>query len=268
MEVDKQQILNDYRKQEDRLILSQILDKMDIAEKTSKMEYTDFLDMYQVALVKTFLKKIQVQNYILYGGYEDSERNIAIFYPEKYTQEMIQKNYSKFIKIIKIELGKEEYGKYSHRNYLGGIVKLGMKREKVGDIIVSDEGADIIVKSETAEILAKELGTLTRFQNSKIEVKELTELRKQQITTIQRDIIVPSMRLDNIVSDLAKTSRSKAVQILNQERVFINGQNEIKPSKTVKVGDIITIRGKGRFVVKEQKGTTRSGRIVLMIETN
>ena len=80
------------------------------------------------------------------------------------------------------------------------------------------------------------------------------------------EIIVPSFRLDNIVSDLARTSRSKAVQILEQERVFINGQNETKPSKSVKIGDIITIRGKGRFVVKQLKGSTRSGRFVLEIE--
>ena len=79
-------------------------------------------------------------------------------------------------------------------------------------------------------------------------------------------IIVPSLRLDNIVSDLVKTSRSKAKQIIEQERVFFNGQNETKLAIQVKIGDIITIRGKGRFIVKEQTGTTRSGRAVLKIE--
>ena len=79
-------------------------------------------------------------------------------------------------------------------------------------------------------------------------------------------IIIPSFRLDNFVSDLARTSRSKAVEIIKQERVFINGQNETKVSKQVKEGDIITIRGKGRFVVKQLSGTTRSGRTVVIIE--
>ena len=78
--------------------------------------------------------------------------------------------------------------------------------------------------------------------------------------------IVPSLRLDNIVSDLARTSRSKAAQIMNQERVFINGQNETKLSKQVKLNDVITIRGKGRFVIKKFEGTTRSGRTVVAIE--
>ena len=68
------------------------------------------------------------------------------------------------------------------------------------------------------------------------------------------------------MSDLAKTSRSKAVQIIDSERVFINGQNETKASKQIKMGDIITIRGKGKFVVKEISGTTRSGRSVVKVD--
>ena len=168
--MNKQETLKDYKKQEDRMILSQILDKIESSQKKNKIEYTDFLDMYQIGLVRNFLNKIQITNYILYGGYENAERNIAIFYPEEYTIDMVEKNYDKMLKNIKIELNKEDEGKYTHRNYLGGIVKLGMKREKVGDIIVKNNGADIIVKEETANILAKELEKLTRFENSKIEV--------------------------------------------------------------------------------------------------
>ena len=54
--------------------------------------------------------------------------------------------------------------------------------------------------------------------------------------------------------------------MIDSERVFINGQNETKSSKQVKLGDVITIRGKGRFVVKEFGGSTRSGRTVVRIE--
>ncbi len=262
----KQNILDEYKKQEDKILLSQILDKIDFSQKRNRIENSDFLDMYQVALVKNFLRKTQNNSYILYGGFENAERQIAIFYPESYSEEMVQKNYNKIFKIIRITLPEEDKGKYSHRNYLGGIVKLGVKREKVGDILVSNDGADIIVKEEIAESLKHELGTLTRFQNAKIEIEEIENIRKQEIKVEEISIIVPSLRLDNIVSDLAKTSRNKAVQIINQERVFVNGQNETKVSKNLKINDIITIRGKGRFIIKEYAGTTRSGRTVLKIE--
>lgn len=264
--MEKQKLLNEYKKQDDKILLAQILDKIEFSKQREKLEYTDFLDMYQVALVKSFMKKIEFENYILFGGFENAERKILIIYPEKYTMNMVEKNYSKIVKVIRITLNNEEKGIYSHRNYLGGIVKLGMNREKVGDILVSDDGADILVKSETAEILKQELGTLTRFENSKIELIGLADLRKQEIKVEEINIIVPSLRLDNFVSDLAKTSRSKAVQIIDSERVFINGQNETKVSKQVKLGDVITIRGKGRFIVKEFSGTTRSGRTVVTVE--
>lgn len=264
--MEKQQLLKDYKRQEDKICLSQILDKIEFSRTREKIETTDFLDMYQVSLVENFLRKMKFENYKLYGGYEDAERKVAIIYPEKYDEKMLEKNYGKILKVVRVILPEEEQGNYSHRNYLGGIVKLGLNREKVGDILVSNEGADIITVENFAPILKEQLPSLTRFQNSSIEIEEIQNLKKKEIKVEEVKIIVPSLRLDNIVSDLAKTSRSKAVQIIDQERVFVNGQNETKASKQLKLNDIITIRGKGRFVIKEFAGTTRSGRTIVVIE--
>ena len=57
--LNRQEILKDYKKQEDKICLAQILDKIEMAKKTNKIQYSDFLDMYQVALVQNFLRKIQ-----------------------------------------------------------------------------------------------------------------------------------------------------------------------------------------------------------------
>ena len=264
--MNKQELLKDYRKQEDKICLSQVLDKIEFSKTREKIEHTDFLDMYQISLVENFLRKIKFENYKFYGAYEESERKILIIYPEKYNESMLEKNYSKMLKVVRVSLPEEEKGKYTHRNYLGGIVKLGLKREKVGDILVSDDGADIVVVEDFAEILKQELPNLTRFEKTDITIEEIKKKRKKEIKLELIKIIVPSLRLDNIVSDLAKTSRNKAAQIINQERVFVNGQNETKLSKQIKLQDIITIRGKGRFIVKEFAGTTRSGRTVVVIE--
>lgn len=264
--MNKQELLKEYKRQEDKICLAQVLDKIELCNKNNKIEYTDFLDMYQVSLVESFLKKNKIQNYILYGGYKEAERKILIIHPENYDEKMVEKNYEKILNIIRITLPEEEKGKYSHRNYLGGIVKLGLRREKVGDIIVNNEGADIVTLSEFVNVLKEQLPSLTRFQNSKIEIEDIKNIKKLELKIEEVKIIVPSLRLDNIVSDLARTSRSKASEIIAQERVFINGQNETKNSKQVKLKDVITIRGKGRFIIKEFAGTTRSGRTVVVIE--
>ena len=67
--MDKQQLLKDYKRQEDRICLSQILDKRELSKLREKIETTDFLDMYQVSLVENFFRKIKFENYKLYGGY-------------------------------------------------------------------------------------------------------------------------------------------------------------------------------------------------------
>ena len=65
-----QDLLKEYRKQEDKICLSQVLDKIEFSKTREKLERTDFLDMYQVALVENFLRKMQFKNYKLYGVYE------------------------------------------------------------------------------------------------------------------------------------------------------------------------------------------------------
>lgn len=79
-------------------------------------------------------------------------------------------------KLIRIKLPNDLKGKYQHKNYLGAIMKTGIKREKVGDILTREDGADIIVQADIAEYLSDELSKLTRFSKSKIEIIEIDEL--------------------------------------------------------------------------------------------
>ena len=263
--MNKQEVLKDYKKEDDRLLLAQILDKIKAVELNNKIEYTNFLDIYQINLVESFLKKIKYVNYILWGGYEFAERKLLIVYPEKFTQ--IEKNYDDLVSVIRIILSNnEDKASYTHRVYLGGIMKLGVEREKIGDILVQDNGADIIVKKDISKYLLQELPMLTRFEKAEILEEKIENLIEVELKAEEIKIIVPSLRLDNFVSDFARTSRSKAVEIIKNERVFINGQNETKVSKQVKVGDTVTIRGKGRFIIKEFSGTTRSGRTVVVVD--
>ena len=264
--MNKQEILSDYKNQDDRLLLAKILDKLEFSKARNKIENTDFLNLYEQDLVDKFLKKIKFTNYYFFGGAGGAERKILIIYPEKITEEMARKNHSKIISVIKIKLPIELDDEYDHRRYLGAIIKLGIEREKVGDISVKSRGAEIIVKNEVQDFLIQNLGSLTRFSEAEIEAETIENLQKIENKKIEMTEIVASLRLDNIVASLARTSRNKAVEILEQERVFVNFKVETKSSKQVKVGDIITIRGKGRFEFKEISGNTRKGRFVIKID--
>ena len=260
------EILNEYRDKDDKLLLAQILDKIELCENKNKIEYTDFLDMAQLELVQKFINKIKIENYIFYGGFEDAERKILVIYPEKFNSDVVTKNLSNIVQIIRIQLPDDLKGKYTHRDYLGAVIKLGVKREKVGDIIVDSDGADIIIDKDISKFLEQNLGELTRFSKATITVENIDNLRPVHIRKEELEIIVSSLRLDNVISELARCSRNKALDIINMERVFINFQNETKKTKQIKAGDMVTIRGKGRFYIKEIIGQTKSGRTILKVE--
>ena len=263
--MDKQLILSKYSKPEDKLLISKMLDKIELSKSKNKIENTDFLDMYQKHLLEKILKQEKADKYIISGGSEDTERNIIVFYPDK-LKVVAEANYKKILPIvcIRIILAKEMQGKYSHRDYLGGLMKLGIKREKIGDIFVFEDGADIIILDEISKFLLNNISSLTRFSKSKIEIVSIDDIREKKIKKEELKIIVPSMRLDAIVSELLRTSRGKAEEIINEQRVFVNFENVDKLTRQIKEKDLITIRGKGRFEIVEIEGTTRNDRIKLI----
>lgn len=74
------------------------------------------------------------------------------------------------------------------------------------------------------------------------------------------------MRLDNFVSEFARCSRSRAVEILNEQRVFVNYELETRFSKKINIGDVITVRGKGKFIIGEIERKTKGNKFVINIK--
>lgn len=266
--MNRQEILDKYANEEDRLLASRLLDKIEFVEKRNTVENTDFLDMRQRQLLEKLLMEIKFNNYVAYGGYKTAERTSIVIYPDKL--EDIFKNdlfdYNTIFSVIKINLPNELKGMYSHRNYLGAVIKIGIKREKVGDIITSKDGAELIVLKENEKYLLNGLKDLTRFSKAEFETIKINELKIEEPKTQIVKIIIPSMRIDSIVSEIIRTSRAKALAIIKEERVFVNHELIVKGSKEVKENDIITVRGKGRFKIKEIINNTRKGNLVLEIE--
>ena len=73
------------------------------------------------------------------------------------------------------------------------------------------------------------------------------------------------MRLDNFVSELARCSRTKAVDIINEGRALINYEIQYKVNKKIDVNDVITIRGKGKFIFDGVEKETRGENLLLNI---
>ncbi len=253
-----------YKDGEFKLVVAKAIDQYEFCKKRNKIEYTDFLTRMEVAVLEKVLKEEHVENFLFYGVREDADRCILVFYPEKLNIDMVNKNLEKYLDIIRVVLPDDIH--YEHKEFLSGIMKLGIKREKFGDIIITPYGADIISLNESSKYLVNGMKELTRFKKAEITIENINDLFEVKQEFQEVEIIVSSIRLDNIVSEIARTSRTKAKELIEEGLVFVNSINETNSSKKILINDIINVRGKGKFIFEEIIGQTRSDRIRLKLK--
>lgn len=254
---------NKYEKDDSQILIAKVQDKQKFCKSKNKITYSDFLNQAEKKLI---LKRIKLERAFFYGGCENSEREVLFFYPEKINEETAQKAVNNFISAVRICLPNDMKGKYEHRNYLSALIKIGMMREKIGDIIVDENGADIVIFNINSDFIMLSLSQLTRFKKCKIEQISINDIREKKDNYEYILINVPSLRIDAVVSELAKCSRNIANELIEQERVFINYENVNKGSKIVECEDIVNIRGKGKFIIGDTIKNTRKGNLVVNVK--
>lgn len=264
--------LSKAQKNEEKLLIAKVIDKVKFCNEKNKFQNTSFLDLAQQITVERTLELKKIKSYELFGGHIESERKMLILYPQQHLdnienlEDYKKSIYNEIMSVIRISLPKEQFDMYEHRTYLGALIKLGIKREKIGDISVKNNGADIIISKEIESYIQNSIKNLTRFQKASIEIVPIEKFEYMKIKKEIFNISVTSMRLDCIVAELARCSRKDANKIIEQERVFVNFKEELISSKKIQPNTYITIRGKGRFKIREINGETRSGRLTLEVE--
>ena len=160
------------------------------------------------------------------------------------------------------------YYELDHRSFLGAVLALGLSRDTVGDIIVRDgHEAIIITVRAAAELLLSQPPVLTYVGRDKVCVSEtvLPPDYEPEKRFTELSITVASPRLDAVVSELARLSRDKAKAAVIGGVVAISGRVEQRPDREVVQGDVLSVRGHGKFVIGE-RGTTSRGRVRLAVK--
>lgn len=269
--MQRQEIIKQFSKEEDRFLVAKIIDKIQFVSSRNQVQYTDFLDGYEQKIAQKVLNQANYSLTVFFGGYEEAERKMIFCFPDKLyhllEKDLMQNDVIQdMIKVISIQLPQDLQAQYHHRDYLSGLMKLGLKREKIGDILVREDGADILVQSDMATFLLTNLMELTRFKKAKIEVKSISELKVVPVKKEKLTVLVSQLRLDAIVTELIHGSRTKANELISQERVIVNYEVKTKNSAILKTGDLLTIRGKGKFQIGEVIGTTSKGNLRVEVE--
>lgn len=165
-------------KEKENLIFAKIDDKIKFCTSKKQITHTDFFTEPEILKIEKYLSSLKFKNYFFFGGLEESDRKMLFFYPDKLTFEMAFKNINSILNAIRITLPNNLISSFQHRDYLSAIMKLGIIREKFGDIIVYDKGADIIVQNENTKYFKENLNELTRFKKSTIEIIDISNIKK------------------------------------------------------------------------------------------
>lgn len=197
--------------------------------------------------------------YCFYGGYEDAERTICLFLPDYAHLED-----SHPLAVIRAEIppGAKQP---THRDYLGSLTGLGIRREMIGDILTHEQGADIIIMEEIKEFLLYNYSQAGRTP-LRITSVPLEKLHIPEQKTVMHQDTVASLRLDNVISSAFSLSRAKAAEAVRCGLVFVNSASAERTDMQVREGDKLVLRGKGKAFLRQVGGRTRKDRIFIITE--
>lgn len=223
------------------------------AENSGRTVYSDFLGLSELSELKGMRLSPSPH---FWGGFPDAERVIAAF------GECEAENYPICLILIK-PVNKKFADELSHRDFLGSIMALGIKRDVIGDIIVSDNSGYVFCIESIANYITK---NITEVKHTTVKAERCTELPTVAVSEPETvEYIVSSRRLDVLTAAVFDLSRKSAGELFTKERVFVNGCLKNAPY-TVSDGDSITVRGFGKFVFVKESRRTKKDRAVVQIK--
>lgn len=247
---------------DDAIVLNKVLDKEKIASIRQIEMFTDFLNIHEQNIYIQSKKCLSSVNYKFYGGYDYSERKILAFYPDYLNEENI------IYPIIMLEIkpkNKKFSNNLTHRDFLGAILNLGIARTKIGDIIVKDNFAIVFVNQLVADYI---ILNLEKVKQTIVDIHILHDLPSEVLTPNFKEIsgTVSSIRLDSIISLAFSLARGKTVKLIKNKNVYINSKLILSPSYNLIEGDIVSIRGVGKFQFSHIGNKTRKDRIYVELK--
>lgn len=218
--------------------------------------HSDFLMPPVVEDALSAIKKLSDVEALVQGGYPQAERcRLSIGHTD------VISSAPDAVSALSIS-GNFTFDPASHGDFLGAVLATGIRREKVGDILLQGEkGAQIIVVPELADYI---VSSLTQVHNVPVSCSPipLLALEFQPPRTKVLKSVEASLRVDAIASAGFQMSRSKLVNLISSGDVRVNWSEVTKNGTLLKTGDIISIKGKGRVQLGEIK-TTRKGKFAV-----
>lgn len=254
-------ILERYDSKEEKLLVSNILDKAFRFSKENKMIYTNFLNLHELDIAYKVLNELKI-DFDIYTANEYCNKKVILFIPDYIDDKT--KIYSDIISCIKIIPNVKN--KLVHKDYMGSIYALGIKNEMIGDIFAYADYAYVFCMKSVLDYL---LTNLYKVGNQDVKIEEI-ELKKFELLNIsinlsKREYIIPSLRIDAILSEVYNISRSETKDKIIKGDLCINDRNIFFPHVQAKENDIVSFRRCGKLKIGNTIRKTKNDNFVIEI---
>lgn len=224
------------------------------AQKWQSSVFSSFLSEGEIVVLQPFLQRRA--NFKLYGGYQDAQRNIlGVSSGGDIPLEEFP--------IIPITIKYRTQDKITHRDVLGVLMGMQIRRDCVGDILV-EEGKTIVFVKKPIDSLVLQLKKIGRVGVTAYEGAELSD--DWQPSYAERSGTVASNRLDVMVSFVCQIPRRVASELILKGLVTVNDQEATSASSSLQEGDILSVRGHGRYRFEGIGSQTKKGRLTVFFK--
>jgi RNA-binding protein YlmH len=241
----------DHFRKEEKVFVDQILKwKEEVVERYSS-KLTDFLDEREQHIVRSMIGHQDEVKVKFFGGTEGAERKRAFIY-----QQFMEPNEEEFqLSYFEINYA-SKFHTLSHRDILGSMMSLGMKRTKFGDILQKKDRIQIILMKEIESFVEINFNSI---RNAPITLEKIhsIQLMKLKDNWIQSSGTVSSLRIDSLISEFFKLSRQKSQMLVKAEYVKVNQKIIDSTSFQCAEGDVFSLRGFGRSKLMSIDGKSK-----------
>ena len=216
--------------------------------------FSDFLNLNELNIFQSLRGEFSYLETETFGGYELAERQIAVFRPEA---PVFYADYP--VKCLKITPLNAKFAEdLNHRDYLGAVLNLGIDRACLGDILVEEDAAYLFCLERMADFIRD---NLTRIRHTSVYVEQV-EAENFHYEPKYKEVsgTVASVRLDKLLALAFNASRSSLTGLIEGGKVFVNGKLVTSNGYEPKEGDLISVRGMGRFRFRGTGGQSKKGR--------
>lgn len=240
------------------ILLHHVEDLCRRSQEQCMQVHTSFLNGGELAAARHVVKQYPDLEEVAVGGFAECDRNILCIFPSFLTfhEEQVP------LDLLKITLRSQD--RLTHRDYLGSLLGLGVHRERIGDIYCFPGHAFVAVDHTIATYLESQLEKVGRRS-----VQEVCTVSAGEVC-IRREYeeitdTIPSPRLDCVVAGVVRLPRAKAQELIRNGLVEVDHICRTKNDQEVTSGQVLSIRGHGRYIVDDMSQVTRKGRLVLHV---